>query len=274
MSDDLILELKTVQGNPFKRMIESLKEIIIDANWEFQEGDNNNDLDCDKGYVKVVATDTSQTVLAHLKLEGKSFERYRCTKRTIIGVNLGQFYKLIKCMTINDYLTLYISEKDPNKLGIRIQSGDKPIAYNYGMSLIDLDHGGVEMEQSEIQSDVVIVMQSNDFQKICRHIKDIGDEKKVEIKNFNKQLYFSCDASYCDGSIVLGEHEGLSFTYNSDKMEVIQGYYNIYYLALFTKCSDLSTSMKIYMRNDFPLILEYPVGSLGKLKLAVAPKVD
>ena len=37
MSDNNILELKTVQATTFKQVIDALKEILVDVNFEFDE---------------------------------------------------------------------------------------------------------------------------------------------------------------------------------------------------------------------------------------------
>ena len=56
------LELKTVQSSAFRILIEALKEILTDANLEF-----------DEHCLKIIAMDASHTVLVHLKLELQLF---------------------------------------------------------------------------------------------------------------------------------------------------------------------------------------------------------
>ena len=62
-----LLEVKTVQTSAFRVLIEALKEILTDANFEFSESG-----------LKVIAMDSSHTVLVHLKLEANNFEHYFC----------------------------------------------------------------------------------------------------------------------------------------------------------------------------------------------------
>ena len=52
-----ILEVQTVQSSAFRILIEALKEILTDANLEFDETG-----------MKIMAMDSSHTVLVHLKL--------------------------------------------------------------------------------------------------------------------------------------------------------------------------------------------------------------
>ena len=67
--DNLILEVKTVQSSAFRVLIEALKEILTDANFEFDETG-----------IKVMAMDSSHTVLVHLKLKSENFEYYKINR--------------------------------------------------------------------------------------------------------------------------------------------------------------------------------------------------
>ena len=82
--------------------------------------------------------DPSHTVLVHLKLEKESFEEYFCTDKITAGISMLNFFKLIKTMTNNDTLTLYIERADENKLGIRIENGEKNSITTYKLNLMDL----------------------------------------------------------------------------------------------------------------------------------------
>ena len=76
MSGVNIMETKTVQTTVFKTLVEALKDILTDVNIEFNKGYSEAPNDEDKGSIKIVAMDASQTILVHLKLEGRYFENY------------------------------------------------------------------------------------------------------------------------------------------------------------------------------------------------------
>ena len=78
-----ILEIQTVQAAAFRILIEALKEILTDANFEF-----------DSTGMKIVAMDSSHTVLVNLRLHSQNFETYNCNKdKLILGINLINLYK-------------------------------------------------------------------------------------------------------------------------------------------------------------------------------------
>ena len=90
VNSSYLLEVKTVQSPPFRCLIEALKEILTDANLEFDETG-----------IKIIAMDASHTVLVHLKLEAKNFESYYCPKKIVLGIGMLSFFKLIKKSLVN-----------------------------------------------------------------------------------------------------------------------------------------------------------------------------
>ena len=50
------------------------------------------------------------------------------------------------------------------------------------------------------------------------------------------------------------------------------GYFSLKHLMLFTRCTSLCSSLSLFLKNNYPLILCYQVGSLGDIKLCLAPK--
>ena len=88
-------------------------------------------------------------------------------------------------------------------------------------------------------------------------------------------MIFSCKGEFASQETIIGEtSNGLTFVKSSDEDNIIQGYYNLKHLVLFTKCTNLCNSIEMYMKNNFPIVIKFTVGSLGCLKLALAPKVE
>jgi proliferating cell nuclear antigen len=255
-----IIEIKTVQSSCFKTLIESLKEILTDANIEFTDS-----------AMKIVTMDPTQTILVHLKLEKENFEYYYCKHKIFIGVNMLNLFKLVRTLTNNDALSLFIDANNTNLLGIRIENGEKNSITNYYLNLIEVDETTYQIPPAQFES--IITMPSNDFNKICRDMINISDI--IEIKSVGNQLIFSCKGEFAQQETIIGEaNNGLSFVKSSVDNNIIQGYYNLKHLVLFTKCSNLCNSIEIYMKNNFPIVIKFAVGSIGNLTLALAPKVE
>lgn len=254
----LILNIKTVQTNVIKTLTEALKEILTDANIEFS----------DTG-IKIVAMDSTKTVLVHLKLHSEKFDKYECKKKTIVGVSMINLFKLMKFVTNNDTLTFSMDDTNMGILTIIVENGDKNIVTTMELGLLDLDEEHIDIPLQDFDS--IMTMPSSDFQKICRDYHNLSD--RIEIQRIQSQLIFSCEGEFAKLSTTCGPtQEGVNFIKNNNPLDIIQGYYNLNHLVLFTKCTNLCNSVEIFMKNNFPILIIFSVGTLGNLKLALAPQ--
>ena len=255
-----ILEVKTVQSAAFRILIEALKEILTDANLEF---DNNG--------IKIMAMDSSHTVLVHLKLEGDNFEEFHCKNKITLGINMINLFKLIKTMGNNDTLTLYVEEENQSILGIKIENTEKNTITRYKLNLMDLHEENIQIPPTVFES--VITLPSTDFQKICRDMHNLADD--IEIKSVGSQLIFNCKGDFASQETCIGEaNSGMTFIQNQNPDEIVQGLFALKHLVLFSKCTNLCNSIELYLKNDYPLIIKYTVASLGSIKLCLAPKME
>lgn len=162
-----------------------------------------------------------------------------------------------------------MTKNDCNVLGIQIENTEKNAKRVTYMNLLDLENNNIEIPPATFTS--VITLPSSDFQKICRDINGIADY--LEIKNINNQLILSCKGDFCSHEITISDSENVTVAHNEDtEKEIFQGVFNLKYLVLFTKCTNLSNTVELYLKNDYPLIIRYTVGSLGEVKLCLAPQ--
>jgi len=253
-----VFEIKTIQSSIIKTLIEALKEILNDTVIEINH-------DC----IKIVTMDNSHIILVHLKLSADKFEHYSCTKPISIGINMLNLYKIIKTVNNNDILTLFVNENNLNHLGIKIENMDKNTKTTYFLNLLDLNNE--QFDIPEVQFNSVITLPSNDFQKLMRDMNNIADY--VEIKNVDNKFILSCEGDFCNQETVLSDTD-LVIINNGDPNDIIQGNFNLKYLVLFTKCTNLSNNVELFLRNDYPLIIKYNVASLGEVKLCLSPQSE
>lgn len=255
------LEIRTVQAAAFKVLVEALKELLTDTSIEFDETG-----------LKLVALDTSHIVMVHLKLDASKFEVYHCEGRLHVGINMLNLHKLIKTINLNDTLTLYIDRDDMNHLGIKIENTEKGTRTTYKLNLLDLDHPNIQVDPEDFQ-DGVLVLPSNDFQKICRDMHNLADW--MEIRSVGNQLIFGCKGDFCSQETVItdtSQNAGGASTPVRTVGHIVQGVFSVKHLVLFTKCTNLCSTMELYLKNDYPLIIKYDVSSLGSIRLALAPQ--
>lgn len=252
-----VLELQTVQSNALRILCEVLKETLNDVNFIFDEDG-----------LQVMAMDGSHVALIHLKLFSDKFEKYHCDRKLQIGLNMLSFFKLMKTVTNNDIVTLFVDEHKEHELGIIIENADKNSTTTFGLKMLEIDE--VQMKIPDVSSHSFISMPSNEFQRICRDMMNISDVITMSCKNNN--LILECNGDYAIQKTEIGEAtHGLTF---SNEISDVSSVYSLKYINLFTKSTNLSNNVKIYLQSNFPLMLKYNVANLGEIMFCLAPKMN
>jgi proliferating cell nuclear antigen len=77
---------------------------------------------------------------------------------------------------------------------------------------------------------------------------------------------------FVDGETVMMSNQQSGIEVERKTNEIVQGMFELKYLVLFTKCTNLCTSIQIFLKNDYPLVLRYMVANLGEVRLVLAPQ--
>jgi proliferating cell nuclear antigen len=257
---EYIVEAKTVQTGAIRTLKEALKCILVEMSLIFDESG-----------IRMVAMDTTRTVLVHLRLYAEKFEKYayKHTSPTfVIGVNTDYLYRIVRTATNDDTITFYVDQADPNNLGILLEDGDKKQVTRYKLSLLDSNEPDIQLQETEFSTH--ITMPSLDFQKICRDMTLLG-AKTVEIKNVGPSLTFGCKGNFASRTTVLGDSETEFNIQKTASTEIVAGNFSLPNLVLFTKCTNLCNNIEIHMKNDWFLMIRYVVANLGDIKLCIMP---
>ena len=259
--NNYILEIKTIQASTIKSVIDAMKEILMDVNLEFDENG-----------MKIVALDNTHIVLIHLKLHAEKFESYYCMKKLYVGINMLKFHMLIKTIQNGDILSLFIHKDDPTILGITIENNEKNVKTTYKLSMLDIDVINVDIPPADFNT--IITMPSTYLQKIIRDMHNLAEY--IEIKNIGEKLILSCQGEFCCQETVLAtETQNIQIKNNeNNSQEIIQGVFSLKYLSIFTKCTNLCSTVEIYLKNSYPIILQYSIASMGSVKLCLAQKSE
>ena len=261
-----ILTIQTVQIAPFRTLMTALKDILLETNITF-----------DKTGIKIINMDKSHTILAHLVLHAKEFEKFECKKdKIVIGVNMFHLFKLINTIDNDDTLTIYIEEADYTDgvvqfLGLKFENGDIKQQKIQKLRLIEPD--AEELDVPNVKFSSILNLPSSDFQKIIRDLSCISD--KIEIKSIatseGAELIFRCKGGFAHAEIRRAESDGsMEFIEKQEPSKIIQGEFSLKNLGYFIKCTNLCNQIEMYLENDLPLVVKYNVASLGQISLCLA----
>jgi len=265
-----ILTIQTVQIAPFRTLMAALKDILLETNITFT-----------KDGIKIINMDKSHTILAHLCLFAKKFEKYECNRdKIVIGVNMFHLFKLINTVENDETLTIYIEESDYTDgivqfLGLKFENGDIKQQKIQKLRLIEPDND--ELAVPDVKFSSIINLPSTDFQKIIRDLSSISD--KIEIKSIatadGAELIFKCVGGFAEVEIRRAETDGsMEFIQKQEVSKIIQGEFSLKNLSYFIKCTNLCSQIEMYLENDMPLIVKYNVASLGHINLCVSSIVS
>lgn len=255
-----LFEIKTVESSVFRTLVEGLKEILTEANIEFTPAG-----------ITIKNVDTNHIVLTYLELHADKFEHYYCSSRFVLGVNMINLFKLIKTLSNTDSLTLFYPQSNTNKLGIRAENANKQMTNTWMMKLFDNPIEDITMPNMKFTT--VINMPSSDFQKICRDFNALAD--KLEITCHGNNLIFKCVGEEVDGeTMILSNNMQGIMVRKPNTSEIVQGVFDMKYLSMFTKCTNLCPTIEILLENNYPIILRYMVANLGELRLLLTQHKD
>ena len=254
-----LMIFKTVQSNAIKTLIESLKDILNDVNFKIN-----------KEGLQIITIDGKHIAIVHLKLVAEYFEVFYCDRPFEIGVNMKSLYTLLKTVGNNDVLTMSVEKKEETRLNIMIENKEKNMKDVSKLKLLDINEDIYTIPNIEFDS--VIKMPSNDFQKICKDLANISDT--VIIKSEDNKFVMSVDGDIGEKEIVIGETLNVAFSKINSEAKKVEGKYDLKFLLLFIKSSNLCSTIELFLKKNHPLVLLYSVASLGSLKFVLAPKVE
>lgn len=248
---EYVFYARTVKASPVRNLVDAIKDILTEVNMEVDS----------KG-IKILALDGTHTILVHMRLYADRFDEFHCSSNCILGVDFVNLNKMVKQIKNEDSLVLFLEKSNTSRLGIQIMNGEKQMKTTKYLNLMELDIKPVPIPPVQFPS--VITMPSLDFQNIIKDLIQLGD--KVEIRSAENELSFRLEGGE------FGSQETICMMPKTQK-EIVQGYFLLKPLALFTKCTAMSTDIMIYLRNSYPMIIEYSVAGLGEIKLALAPSI-
>lgn len=253
MSNNKILfRFKTVQTNAIRILFESLKNILSDVNFK---GDSTG--------LKLTTIDGTQTAIVNLHLMSDKFEEYICERPVNIGINLLSVFKILKGIKHTDTISFTIYNNDESSMFIQSQNSDKKSTITSKIKLLDMDEKIYNIPDIEFQS--YITMPSSDFQTYISDLANISSE--IEFISNANNLTLKSVGDFAEQMIAINETNN-----DISNSEEQSGLYNIKYIQLFTKSTNLCGTVEIYLKTGYPLTILYNVANLGQIKYCLAPK--
>lgn len=259
-----MFEARVVQGSILKKIMEAIKDLVTDANF-----------DCSSTGISLQAMDSSHVSLVSLQLLADGFDHYRCDRNLNLGINLGNMSKILKCAGGEDVITLK-ADDNADQVTFMFENSKQTRVSHFALKLMDIDSEHLGIPDTEYQC--VVVMNAQEFQRICREITIIGETVKITASK--EGIKFDVAGDTGNGSIVIrsnpsvdDEDDGVTIKCEDE----VSLTFALRYLNFFAKATPLSGTVTLKMSPDVPLVTEYKIGDdgdMGSLSFYLAPKIE
>jgi proliferating cell nuclear antigen len=256
-----MFEAKLEQGSLLKKILEAVKELVNDANF-----------DCTSNGMSLQAMDNTHVALVHLLLREGAFDHYRCDRPLSLGVNMGSLSKILKCAGNNDSITLK-AEDSGDSLSFVFESPEHERYSEFEMKLVDIEADQLGIPETEYSA--VIRMPSAEFKRICADLSVIGDT--VTLAATKAGVKFSTTGEIGNGSILVRQNASADDEKNATLIELKENVtltFALKYLNIFAKSNALADSVTLSLSKDSPLLVEYKFNDNGHIRYYLAPKID
>ena len=115
-----MFEARLTQGRIFKALIESIKDLVQDAN-----------IDCSEDELSIQAMDSSHVSLVAVTLRSSGFDHFRCDRPISLGFNSANMSKILKCAGNDDVVTLK-AEDEGDTLTLMFESEGQDRIADFG----------------------------------------------------------------------------------------------------------------------------------------------
>ncbi|TKY57462.1 Proliferating cell nuclear antigen [Spatholobus suberectus] len=156
-----MLELRLVQGSLLKKVVEAIRELVNDANF-----------DCSSSGFSLQAMDSSHVALVAILLRSEGFDHYRCDRNLSMGINLNNMAKMLRCAANDDIVTVK-ADDGTDYVTFMFESPTQDKISDFEMKLMDIDSEHLGIPDAAYHA--IVKMPSPEFSRICRDLASIGD---------------------------------------------------------------------------------------------------
>ncbi|KAB5540877.1 hypothetical protein DKX38_013851 [Salix brachista] len=246
-----MLELRLVQGSILKKVLESIKDLVNDANFDFSSSG-----------LTLQSMDSSHIALVALLLKSEGFEHYRCDRNTSMGMNLGNMSKMLKCAGNDDILTIKGDDVSDTVTFMFTSDLVREIFFykiaDFEMKLMDIDNEHLGIPEAEYHA--IVKMPSAEFARICKVLASIGDTGDIGTANIVLRQNTTVDKP--EDATVIEMNEPVSMTFA------------LRYMNTFTKATPLSNTVTISLSPDLPVVVKYKIAEMGYVRFYLTPKME
>lgn len=201
----------------------------------------------------------SKVGLIEFFIPKESMEDYHCEAVNIIGINLGSYYTILKCIGNKVPKIKHMLSDDGASL--QITSKNKRTS-NISMCLMELDSDTLD---PETEFETVVNMKSKELYDVIKDLSELGDTITISIKD-NSITFSTDDTAVASTSITFDDADIETESEVSMKFSIKE-------LLKYTKAHTFAENVSLYFAPELPLTLHYLTDdNFGWFRMFLAPQ--
>jgi proliferating cell nuclear antigen PCNA len=209
--------------------------------------------------INIRLMNSNENMLLDISLDYKNFDVYECIPKELdIGINLANFYRMMKSLKKKDTLQLSIDDELPDELIITVIPQDNNRVSTSSVYIQNLQNIFIELPEGYNKP---ILIHSNEFQRTLKDLINMNNTLKISLKS--NSLFFECVTNNIySRKVQFGEVDDNSEIYYEET-------FDIDYFSRILKIASLGKQIWIYGAKGLPLLIESHVGNLGKISVYI-----
>ncbi|KAJ3126560.1 proliferating cell nuclear antigen [Nowakowskiella sp. JEL0407] len=249
-----MFEARLTEASLLKKILDSIKDLVVDVNF-----------DCTENGIQLQSMDNAHVALVVLLLRQSGFESFRCDRTRSLGIKLPSLAKIVKSAGNEDVVTLK-AEDDGDSLTVLFESQNNNKVAEYDLKLMDIDSEHLGIPDTEYEC--TVTMSSTEFQRTCRDLSNMGESVTIECSK--EGIRFLATGDEGSASVVLKaggavDDKDIPVTINVE--QAVSLTFSLKYLLNFAKATPLSSTVRICLSNNVPVLLEYQAAEAGYVRL-------
>lgn len=197
-------------------------------------------------------------------------------KKHSVGLSFETLHSCLSATSPNDAVSFIVTEQNQHAarpyIVVRIENDEQNYSYEHRIYLLMIEQRH-EIEDSQLEDfKICLSIPSSLFLKVLRNSAKRAEDVQVYTKRQDDQqrIFFRSSGDEAELLFSLGFDTDQKELKECPKLDV----YSLKYLLLITKATNLSSTVKIYLRDEHFLAVQYSIGLKSSVLFCLAPQVD
>lgn len=214
--------------------------------------------------IQLVAADPAMVALVDFQMEKEVFESFELDGETKVGLNLENFYSILRRANSNDTLVFEMKEDD-SKFYITMENSS---TREFSLPILNLSEDDIPDTQN-LDFSFEAELETSVLESAIKDALVVGDAVRITADSDGINITAEGDQSSADFHID-GDAEGVLEIQGGDANSM----FSLDYLNNMIGAKKLADTVAIKMGEDFPMRMEFEVPEKANLSFVLAPRIE